>query len=120
MFGRWGFLYLHFRWTACFGILQSLHSNVESDIEHIAILHDIFSTFQSTQPPFAHLFFRSMQHQIIIGDAFGPNETAGKIRMDRTGRRYYTLACLQTPGANFVIAHREKADITQQFISGSA
>ena len=92
-------------------------SDVEQEIDHVAIFHDILFALASQQPLCLCVGQRAARLEIVKGNYLCADKAALKIRMDLTGCLRGLRPLLDSPGAALVAAGCQEGNQPQQFIA---
>src|SRR5450755_90196 len=91
-------------------------SDVESNVDDIAVTHHVIPAFESLLPPFAQHVVRARVEQLLGVGHLGADEAASNVRMDARGGVERGLPLTEIPGAHLGIAGGEEGDELQQAV----
>src|SRR5687768_9784315 len=85
-------------------------SDVEAEIDHVAVLHDVVLSFRSEARALAGRREAAGGDQIVERGHLGPDEAALEVGVDGARGAGGARAGADRPGAAFVLARREELD----------
>src|SRR5687768_2284001 len=91
----------------------------KAEVDDIAVLHDVFLTFQADFAVVAARSHRTARRQRLIGDDLGADEPALNVAVNFAGGKLRGGAARDGPGAAFVFADREERHVTEQVVGGA-
>src|SRR5437763_5840369 len=97
----------------------SAESNIESDMNHIPVVHNVVLPFQSEFALLAATSFAAELGEVFESSNFSSYEPALDVRVNHSSRLVRGGPALDRPGAAFVFARRQEADQVEQRICGA-
>src|SRR5205809_559468 len=85
-------------------------SNVEADVQDVAVAHDVGLPLEPLLPLAGDLRVRAQFDQVAPVDDFAPDEAAGDVGVDRAGGIERGLAVAQRPRPRLLFAGGEERD----------
>src|SRR5581483_12161420 len=79
-------------------------SDVEEDVDHVAVLHDVRLSLGAEAAPLARLGEAARLHEVVVRHDLGADEAAGEVRMDDRSGRERRVPATDRPGADFVLS----------------
>ena len=89
-------------------------SNVEKEVDNVAVLHDILLTLRTDQPLGLGIGHGTAILQILKGNHLGADKAALKVGVDFTGGLRGLGALFDGPGAALILAVGQERDKAQQ------
>src|SRR5215213_5977344 len=94
-------------------------SDIESEVDHVAVLNRVLFAFEPELPRLAAAGFALELDQVLEADDLRANEAALDIRVDLARGPVRGSAALDRPGAALVLARREKAYQVEPRVGGA-
>ena len=93
-------------------------SDVELEVDHVAVLHDVFLAFNAEVTVFAGLAHGAPLDQIVVAHNLGLDEAALEVGVDGASGLGGGVAGVNGPGATFLFVEGEKGAQAQQAVGG--
>ena len=94
-------------WTA---VKRAAALDVETDVDDVAVLHDVIAAFQTQGAAFTGFGPGAGGEEVVEGDDLGTDEAAGDVGVNRAGGVEGRTACAQGPGARLLFVAGEEGD----------
>src|SRR5690625_1312948 len=88
-------------------------------MDDIAVLDDVFLSFQTKQPAFTRVCKRPARDELFISDDFSANKSPFEVRMNDTCSLWRFSPCFNRPGVHFLFTRGEVCDETQLSIGST-
>src|SRR5919202_4189037 len=89
-------------------------SDVEAEVDDVALLHHVVLAFEPEQPLLARRGVRAGAHEGVVGDDLGAYEAALDVRVDDAGGLRGARAARYGPGAHLLPARRQERHQAEQ------
>ena len=93
--------------------------DVEQEIQHVAVLDDVFLAFDAHLAGFLGAGFALAGDEVVVGDGLGADEAALEVGVDDAGRLRRGVAAVDGPGAHFLHAGGEVGLQAEQVVAGA-
>src|SRR5690348_7393438 len=99
--------------------LSVTSSDVETEMHHVAIAHDVVAPFNGLLARFAALRFAAELDEVFPPNHFSFDEAALEVGVNHAGGLRRRRAFAHGPGAHLLLARREVRDETQELVTRS-
>ena len=94
-----------------------LGSDVEQEVHHVAVMHDVFLAFSAHLPGFLGTGFALVGDEVFVGDGLGADEATLEVSVDDARRLGGGVAGVDGPGTDFLDASGEVGGEAKELVT---